>query len=249
MKAFEVELHHNLMAGCEKMIYDQLKKEEREAKKVTKEGHQQKKNQKVKKPAASSKATSKLKKSSAAKKAKAKGKARKPNPYRAGYLNDLSSLLSHNVYSDANANLSKRKLAVTGATRKKDALAGLLAGIDNEDIALARQEKNHIDRSTRVLGIRKVRPDGKGQWKLKGNLSRSHPIRMDYNNPIGMISSLHHYQVQGAAWMVSPIALALQLHYIEVIQKERETGDIQPKGGLVADEMGLGSKSCHMVRS
>ncbi|KAG7005506.1 DNA replication licensing factor mcm6 [Physcia stellaris] len=209
MRAFEVELHHNLMAGCEKMIYDQLKKEEQEAKKIekaTEKGHQQKKKEKVKKASAASKATSKVKKASAAKKAKAKAKARKPNPYRAGYLNDLSSLLSHNVYSDANANLSKRKLAVTDATRKKDALAGLLAGIDNEDIALARQEKNHIDRSTRVLGIRKVRPDGKGQWKLKG-----------------MISSLHHYQVQGAAWM-----------------KERETGDIQPKGGLVADEMGLG---------
>lgn len=174
MKAFEVELHHNMMAGCETMIYDHRKKEEQGAKKAEKEtanDKQQKKKQKAKNPTATSKVTSKVKKTSTAKKAKvkAKAKARKPNPYRAGYLNDLSSLVNHNIYSEANTNLSKKKLATTDATRKKEALAGLLAGIDNEDIALARQEKNHIDRSTKILGIRKVRADGEGGWKLKGD--------------------------------------------------------------------------------
>ena len=181
MKAFEVELHHNLMAGCEKMIFDQRKKEEQEAKKAerdTAKGNQQKEKEKAKKSAATSKATFKVKKTSGTKKAKPKTKAkvRKPNPYRAGYLNDLSSLVNHDIYSVANANLSKKKLATTDATRKKDALAGLLAGIDNGDIASARREKNHIDRSTKVLGIRKVRADGEGGWKLKGDSSRSQLI-------------------------------------------------------------------------
>lgn len=40
---------------------------------------------------------------------------------------------------------------------------------------------------------------------------------------IGMTSSLLHHQVQGAAWM-----------------RERESGTIEPRGGLQADQMGLG---------
>ena len=39
----------------------------------------------------------------------------------------------------------------------------------------------------------------------------------------GMTTSLYNHQVQGAAWM-----------------RERETGDVEPLGGLQADEMGLG---------
>ena len=39
----------------------------------------------------------------------------------------------------------------------------------------------------------------------------------------GMTCSLYNHQVQGAAWM-----------------RERETGDVEPLGGLQADEMGLG---------
>ena len=39
----------------------------------------------------------------------------------------------------------------------------------------------------------------------------------------GMTCSLYNHQIQGAAWM-----------------RERETGDVEPLGGLQADEMGLG---------
>lgn len=41
-----------------------------------------------------------------------------------------------------------------------------------------------------------------------------------------MISSLTHYQMIGAA-----------------VMRRRETGDAEPRGGLLADAMGLGSKS------
>ena len=115
------------------------------------------------------KAASKVKKTPASKKKKAKSRVHKPNPSREGYLNDLGSLMSSNVYDDANANLRQKKLPTSSATRKKDALAGLLAGVDNDDLPSAQREKNHLDRSLKLLGKYKVKAGGQGGWTLKGN--------------------------------------------------------------------------------
>lgn len=130
-----------------------------------------------------------------------KRKKRKPN--EAGYLNNSTSLLTSNVYEDADANLNREALPVSGHTHKKKALAALVAsvplGTTEKD---ARAEKNHIFKSTVTLGRgikRGCKADGENDWKLAG-----------------MKSSLRHHQVQGAAFM-----------------KERETGCEEPLGGIL----------------
>lgn len=147
-------------------------------------------------------------KAKAGKKSGPRRTKRKPN--EAGYLNNSSSLLTSSVYEDADANLDREALPVSGHTHKQKALAALVAsvplGTTSKDAAA---EKNHIKKSTVTLG-RGVkggcRADGFNNWKLAG-----------------MKSSLHHHQVQGAAFM-----------------KDRETGGEEPLGGILADAMGLG---------
>ena len=159
------------MTGCEKMIYNERKKEEREAKKAEKDlakSQTKSKKHKTKKSVLAAKA-SKVQKSSATKKKRAKPKVPKPNPTRANYLNTLGGLMPGNVYDDANANLGKRQLPTSSATRKKEALAGLLAGIDNDDLPSAQREKNRLDRSMKTLGKYRVRSDGEGRWRLRGD--------------------------------------------------------------------------------
>ncbi|MCJ1402525.1 hypothetical protein MMC11_005745 [Xylographa trunciseda] len=112
----------------------------------------------------------------------AKKKDPKPKPT---LFRDVGSLLSSNVYVDANANLDKREAPVMTEKRKDDALKQLVASVPLEDRRMASLEKQHILNATKVLGMRKVRPDGNGKWAFKG-----------------MKSALPHFQVQGAAWMV-----------------------------------------------
>ncbi len=138
-------------------------------------------------------------------KGKKAGKASRPKPTQAGYMNDAASLITSNVYEDANANIGKAAMPVMTDTRKRQAMASLISSIPVEDKAKAASEKEHILRMTRILGSCKASTKAVG-WDLKG-----------------MISTLHHHQVQGAGTM-----------------KEREIGENEPKGGLLADEMGFG---------
>ena len=109
-----------------------------------------------------------------------KSKAEKPTLFR-----DVTSLLSSNVYTDANANLDKQEAPVMTEKRKDDALMQLVASVPLEDQTMASRETRHILKATRILGKWKVRPDGNGKWMLQG-----------------MRSALMHFQVQGSAWMV-----------------------------------------------
>ena len=161
-----------MMTGCEKMIYDEQKKEEREAKKAAKaltKTQKKSKHQKGKKNVLASKAGSKIKKAPTNQKKKKKIKLPKLNPSRANYLKELGNLGPTNVYDTANANIGKKKLAMSNATNKKEALAGLLAGIDNDDLPSAQREKNNLDRAMKTLGRYRVKADGEGRWRLKGN--------------------------------------------------------------------------------
>ena len=122
---------------------------------------------------------------------------------KTGHLNGSSSLLTSNVYEDADANLDREALPVSGYTHKQKALAALVAsvplGTTPED---AISQKNRILNATVVLGrnIRGTcRADGANNWKLTG-----------------MKSSLRHHQVLGASFM-----------------KERETGGEEPLGGIL----------------
>ena len=138
-------------------------------------------------------------------KGKKAGKASRPKPTQAGYMNDAASLVTSNVYEDANANIGKAAMPVMAGTRKRQAMTSLIASIPVEDKAKAKSEKVHILRMTTILGSCKASTKAAG-WELKG-----------------MTSTLHHHQVQGAGTM-----------------KEREIGENEPKGGLLADEMGFG---------
>lgn len=128
---------------------------------------------------------------------------RKRKPNEAGYLNDSNSLLTSNIYEDADANLDREALPASGHTHKQKALAALVASVPlgtTEKDAVA--EKNHIFKSTVTLGrgIKGAcKADGGNDWKLAG-----------------MKSSLRHHQVQAAAFM-----------------KERETGCEEPLGGIL----------------
>ena len=133
------------------------------------------------------------------------GKASRPKPTQAGYMNDTTSLVTSNVYEDANANIGKAAMPVMTDKRKKQAMASLISSIPIENQAKAKSEKEHILRMTTILGSCKASTEATG-WNLKG-----------------MTSTLHHHQVQGAGTM-----------------KEREIGENEPKGGLLADEMGFG---------
>lgn len=136
--------------------------------------------------------------------AKKKSKVKKPRLGQRGFLSDFNSLITSNVYEDANRNIDRPDLAVVTHTNKEKALKAFLAGVPLEERGSARGDKTSILKATKTLG--NVRADGNGKWRLRG---------MKY--------SLLHHQVQGAAWM-----------------RERETQDVQPLGGLLADAMGLG---------
>ena len=189
------ELFHNMMAGIE---YELAKTSKMETSlgNALKEYSQGNKGSILSNDAQESPGNSKGKRA---------GKASRPKPTQAGYMNDVASLVTSNVYEDANANIGKAAMPVMTDTRKRQAMASLISSIPVEDRAKARSEKEHILRMTTILGSCKASTKAVG-WDLKG-----------------MTSTLHHHQVQGAGTM-----------------KEREIGENEPKGGLLADEMGFG---------
>ena len=200
-KELEKELQDSMLAGIELEIGKDQKKAGRKARATKKDGKSDsRKSRKGKLGSKSKDNTTK------GKKVKGKAKTKKARPTQEGYLNNIDSLFTSNIYDDANANLNRPSLNVSSTLVKEQALKSLLAGVPLDDLNKARAQKQHILRATKTLGARKVKADGKGGWKFKG-----------------MTSSLYNHQVQGAAWM-----------------RERETGDVEPLGGLQADEMGLG---------
>ena len=123
---------------------------------------------------------------------------------KTGNLNNANSLLTSNVYEDADANLNSEALPASGYNHKQKALAALVAsvplGTTQKD---AITEKNRILKATVILG-RNIRgrctaDSETNDWRLTG-----------------MRSSLRHHQVLGASFM-----------------KERETGGEEPLGGIL----------------
>ena len=124
---------------------------------------------------------------------------------KTGYLSNSNTLLTSNVYEDANANCNREALPASGHTDKRKALAELVASVPlgtTQEDAIA--QKNRILNATVVLGrnirgVCKKADDQTNDWKLTG-----------------MKSSLRHHQVLGASFM-----------------KERETGGDEPLGGIL----------------
>ena len=178
----EKELQESMLAGIEMDVARDQKKAEKQAKGPGKGANRNGKSRKGKPKGAK---RNDVRSGSGVKKSKSKkNKSKKPRPTQEGYLNNIDSLFTSNVYEDANANLNRPSLAVTDSLIKDQALKSLLAGVPLEDLRQARSEKQHLHKATKILGARKVKSDGKGGWKFTG-----------------MKTSLYHHQVQGAAWM------------------------------------------------
>ena len=85
-------------------------------------------------------------------KGKKAAKASRPKPTQAGYMNDAASLVTSNVYEDANANSGKAAMPVMTDTCKRQAMTSLISSIPVENKAKGASEKEHILRVTTILG-------------------------------------------------------------------------------------------------
>ena len=160
-KEFDTEQENNMLAGIEDFLRTM---KDQEGGKSGKKGR--------------GKSGGKVK---AGKKDGAKRTKRAPN--EVGYLNNSHSLLTSNVYEDADANLDREALPTSGYTNKQKALTALVASVPlGTSIKDATAEKNHILRSTVILG-RSIsgtcKADGENNWKLTG-----------------MKTTIKHHQVQ-----------------------------------------------------
>ncbi|MCJ1383851.1 hypothetical protein MMC17_006965 [Xylographa soralifera] len=179
-KSEEMDLNEACLAGIE----EEIAKNEKATKKKTRPGGKKTASKADSKKGPQSKGA-KTQKAKPATPKTAKEKNSKSKPKKPTLFRDVGSLLSSNVYVDANANLDKREAPVMTEKRKEDALKQLVASVPLEDQCMASREIQHIRKATKILGLHKVRADGNGKWAFKG-----------------MKSALMHFQVQGSAWMV-----------------------------------------------
>lgn len=114
-------------------------------------------------------------------------------------LLDVSSLITGNVARDAEGNETRPAQPTFTEKRKDDALKQLVASLPSNVLRTAQIDKNYLlSASKDFIGVGSVKADGTGGWLVKG-----------------MLSSLKHYQLLGAAFF-----------------RRRERGDDKPKGGL-----------------
>ena len=170
----EKDLEANMLAGIERYLVKERSEGDDQA---GKKGEKAKKNGKAQSNPDGKMSTSK-------RLSKPSSKPSKKKPTQAGYLNDMGSLFTSDVFKDANANRSTENMPISSETNKTKALKAMVANLPLGDTR--RSEKEHIRRATVILGKGKVKADGKGDWSLKG---------------MKTTTSLRHHQVQGAAWM------------------------------------------------
>jgi SNF2-related domain len=142
---------------------------------------------------------------------KAKTKApKKRGRFPAQQLSNMGSLLTADLFHDADGNRERRgQPAFLSTQKKQDALRSLIASLPEAEQKAARSDRKLLDDATKAFagGGNSVKPaEGEAAWKLSG-----------------LKSHLRHYQMIGASFM-----------------RERERGGEEPLGGLSADQMGLG---------
>lgn len=95
------------------------------------------------------------------------------------------SLLSNDLIAIAQSNQSKESQPTFTSKKKATALSELISSMPKEQQKLHSVDKKELEMASRKFnGIGAMKADGAGGWKLKG-----------------MKSSLHHYQLLGAAFM------------------------------------------------
>lgn len=116
-----------------------------------------------------------------------KGKNSRPkksNRKDKGHRNNISDLMTSNVFDDATANNDRDALPVSTETDKRKSMKAILASVPLENKREAQDDKATILKATVTLAPRKVTADGQGGWKLQG-----------------MASSLHNHQLLAANFL------------------------------------------------
>ena len=157
------ELERSMVVGIEEVLAKGEKQEAKKAKKA--DGRKNRAKNPDKGKSRVNKAPRKPRAINPIPKSKPKSRA-KARPNQPGYLSSIDSLLTSNVFEDANANIDLSALPVVASRNKDEFLKNLLAGVPLEDRRAIRGEKTHILRATRILG--NTSPDGEGHWKMKG---------------------------------------------------------------------------------
>lgn len=134
-------------------------------------------------------------------------KAKRARGGKGPEMTNIETLFHNDIVSAAQGNIGMAAQPGFTSRNKKNALAELIASIPEEERTTHNADKNALDKATKSFsGVGSMKADGQDGWRLKG-----------------MITSLYHYQLLGAAFM-----------------RERENSTTRPYGGLQSDEMGLG---------
>jgi SNF2-related domain len=134
-------------------------------------------------------------------------KAKRGRPCKGPEMTNIETLFNNDIVSAAQANIGKAAQPGFTSTNKKNALAELIASIPEDERTTHNADKNALDKATKSFsGFASMKADGNDGWRLRG-----------------MLTSLYHYQLLGAAFM-----------------RDRENSSGRPYGGLQTDEMGLG---------
>ena len=122
-------------------------------------------------------------------------------------MTNIASLVGRDVIADAQANTGKGNQPTFKEHRKAQALSELVASLPDKTRGIHTTDKKALLKATQSFNRQgAMKADGNGGWKLTG-----------------MKTSLHHYQLLGAAFT-----------------RNREKGQTEPLGGILADEMGFG---------
>ena len=100
-----------------------------------------------------------------------RGRASKRKPLVSDCWTEIDSLLRNNIHEDANENLNLRKLPSEIGKNTQRALTALFASVPLEERGSIRGERTQLFKSIKILGARRVHPDGAGSWKFKGENS------------------------------------------------------------------------------
>ena len=120
---------------------------------------------------------------------------------------NFGSLFHNDIITIAQENQRKESQPVFTSKNKAKALSELISSMPKEQQKLHAVDMRELNIATKKFAGRgSMKADGAGGWKLKG-----------------MRSSLHHYQLLGAAFM-----------------RDLEQRNTKPFGGFVSDDMGLG---------
>ena len=148
---------------------------------------------------------------------------------------NFGSLFRNDIIAIAQENQNKESQPTFTSTNKAKALSELISSMPKEQQKVHMVDKRELEiASKKFVGRGSMKADGAGGWKLKG-----------------MRSSLHHYQLLGAAFMRDLENVSIDpLGGLSITNADKHQRNKKPFGGFVSDEMGLGKTVmaiCNMI--